>query len=121
MKKIIVIVLLICLVTTYAYAKEYVIRFEAGKRIVTIPCESEQDKRNKLEQANEWAKGNPTRTVKVADDNRNYIKLVGDTIVPLTEEEIDALQPLKEKTEKERFLELLKDNDIKKALKKAVQ
>ena len=92
---------------------QYIIRFEDGKRIVTILAESPQDKDNKVEQAEQWAKGNAKRKVVVSDDGRNYIKLVNGKIKKMTQKEIDDAQPKPSKTEKECLLDLLEDSDIK--------
>ena len=73
MKKIVCILLVTFLMTSYACAIDYVIRFENKRRIVTIPCESNEDKQNKLNQANDWAKGNPLRKVVISNDNRPVI------------------------------------------------
>lgn len=75
--------------------KEYIIRFEKGRRIATIPCDNAQDKKNKEAQANLWAKNKPDRKIMVSTDNRNHIKLVGGKIEKLTQAEIDALKPPK--------------------------
>ena len=71
----------------------YVIRFEKGKRIVSIPCENPKDEENKVVQAEAWAGDNPDKKVIVSDDGRAHIKLVGGKIKTMTQAEIDADKP----------------------------
>ena len=84
----------------------FVIRFENGNRIASIPCDNELDQSNKLAQANDWAKGNGQRKVVVSSDGSANIKLVGSDIVKMTAQEIEAAKPIV-KTAKEKLLETL--------------
>ena len=118
MKWFLMSLLIFASVLSYASDREHVIRFEDGRRVCTIPCDNALDKQNKVNQANEWAKGNPLRQVIVSTDNRNYIKLVDGKIVEMTAEEIEATKPIPPKTEKEKLIELLDDTDVMEKIKK---
>jgi len=95
----------------------YVIRFDNGKRMASIACDNDRDRKNKYDQAMIWAQGSSKRKVIEAADGRNYIKLVGNNIVELTQKEIDELTS-NAKTSKKELLGLLDDVDVKNKIKK---
>ncbi len=96
----------------------FIVRFENGKRIATIPIENKEDRKNKEFQAKLWKGNNPNRVYMITEKNEPYIKLVNGSIKKMTKTEIQKSKP---KTSKEVFIQMLQDQDIKNEIIKIVK